>query len=621
MKQEKKKKEPKMKPKFGTVSCVGFMVKLAARHEPIILWVGILVLTLLNVANNLVGLFLSPMIVASIERAVPVGEVLMIILAFIGAGMLINALSGYLGDFEWYSRITLRVIIVGMVSDKCVRTSYCTLIDDKDFGEAVRKSSNACNSNASATEAVWGTIQNLLVNLINFGIYVVMLTAVEPILLLLILLTTVPGYFYSKYIGGWGWRHREEENEINRGINCVTDEAGNIVSAKDIRMFGIRPWFDDMYRSGMRLLDAFHNRGARVYIWKNILDIIFTFLRNGVAYLYLIGMVLEQGMPASEFLLYFSMVGGFSGFVSGILGGLSDLHNKCRDISCVREVLTYPDAFPLNTGKDVPHTGRPGVIRFENVSFRYPGKEDNPYILQNVNLTLSPGERMAIVGLNGAGKTTLVKLIAGFYDPTEGRVTYNGVDLRDLKRREYYKEFSAVFQDINLFAGTVAENVAASQTDINMDRVKKCLAYADLTAKVESMPEGYGSKLNREVYEDAQDLSGGEKQRLILARALYKDAPILLLDEPTAALDPIAESEIYKKYDDMTEGKSAVYISHRLASTRFCDRILLIDGNEIAEEGSHEELLRRNGKYAELYEVQSRYYREDYKPEKGGAEA
>lgn len=620
MKKEKKVKEPKKKPKFGTLSCLGFMLRMAARHEPIILWIGMGVISLLMVLGNLTGLFVSPMILSSIERGAPLYEVLLTILVFIGAGMLIDALKGYLGGFEWYSRITLRGILNNMISHKCTHTSYSTLICDKDFGEAVRKGGNACGNNSAAAESIWPCTQTLIVNLVNFGIYVAMLTAVEPILLLLILLTTVPGYFYSKYINGWGWRHREEENEILRGIGCVSSEAGSIRAAKDIRIFGMRPWFDDLYRSGMGLLNAFNNRGARVYIWKNILDLVFTFLRNGVAYVYLIGMVLENGMSASEFLLYFSMVGGFSGFVSGILGGLSDLSNKCKDISCIREALTYPDAFPLDTGKDVPHTGRPGVIRFENVSFRYPGDENNPYVLKNINLTLSPGERLAVVGLNGAGKTTLVKLMVGFYDPTEGRVTYNGVDLRDLKRREYYKEFSAVFQEINLFAGSVAENVAASQTNIDMARVRECLAYADLTEKVESMPQGYESKLNREVYEEAGDLSGGEKQRMVLARALYKKAPILLLDEPTAALDPIAESEIYKKYDDMTEGKSAVYISHRLASTRFCDRILLIDGNIIAEEGSHEALMKKRGKYAELYEVQSRYYREDYDA-KGGAKA
>lgn len=618
LKTKNKEKEPKQKPKFGTLSCVRFMWRLALRHEPLIIFVGMITITLLFVLNNLIGLFLSPMIISSIEQALPVYKVIITILIFIGAGMLVDGLKNYLGGFEWYSRITLRSIIISMIGDKCARVSYSTFTDDKKFGEACRKSSNATGSNSGAAEAVWQTIQSLMVNLINFAIYVVMLTAIEPILLIIILATTVPGYFYSKYINAWGYRHRAESDEINRGLSCVLQESMHIQSAKDIRMFGIRPWFDDMYKSGIRLLDAFHNRGARVYIWKNILDIIFTFLRNGAAYIYLIAMVLENGMSASEFLLYFSMVGGFSGFVSGILGGMSDLRNKCLDISAIREVLTYPDAFPMDDGKDVPHTGCPGVIRFENVSFRYPGKEDNPYVLKNINFTLSSGERLAIVGVNGAGKTTLIKLLVGFYDPTEGRITYNGVDLKDLKRREYYKEFSAVFQDINIFAGTVAENVAASMIDVDKEKVKKCIEYADLTKKIESMPKGYDTLLNRNVYEDAQDLSGGERQRLVLARALYKEAPILLLDEPTAALDPIAESEIYNKYNDMTNGKSAVYISHRLASTRFCDKILLLDNNIVAEEGSHEELIRLGGKYAELYEVQSSYYRDNCENVEGG---
>lgn len=618
LKTKNKEKKPKQKPKFGTLSCVRFMWSLALKHEPMIIWIGMITITLLFVLNNLIGLFLSPMIISSIEQSLPVYKVIITILIFVGAGMLVDGLKNYLGGFEWYSRITLRSILTSMVSEKCARTSYPTFIDDKSFGEARRKSSSALGSNSGAAEAIWQTIQSLMVNIINFAIYVVMLTAINPILLIIILVTTVPGYFYSKYINEWHYRHRTEHIEINRGLECVLQESANIHSAKDIRMFGIRPWFDDMYRSGMRLSEAFHNRGARVYIWKNILDIIFTFLRNGAAYIYLIAMVLDNGMAASEFLLYFTMVGGFSGFVSGILGGMSDLHNKCLDISAIREVLTYPDAFPLDEGKDVPHTGRPGVIRFENVSFRYPGKEDNPYVLKNISFTLSPEERLAVVGLNGAGKTTLIKLLVGFYDPTEGRITYNGVDLKDLKRREYYKEFTAVFQDINIFAGTVAENVASSMINVDKERVKKCIAYADLTKKIESMPMGYDTLLNRNVYEDAQDLSGGEKQRLVLARALYKEAPILLLDEPTAALDPIAEFEIYNKYNDMTNGKSAVYISHRLASTRFCDKILLIDGNIIAEEGSHDELMRLGGKYAELYEVQSSYYHKDHKNTEGG---
>ena len=243
----------------------------------------------------------------------------------------------------------------------------------------------------------------------------------------------------------------------------------------------------------------------------------------------------------------------------------------------------------------------------ENVSFRYPGAETDT--LKNINLTLHPGENLAVVGLNGAGKTTLIKIICGFLDPTKGQVKLNGTDIRNYNRKDYYKLFSAVFQDFSLLAGTIAENVAQTE-NFDLKQVKNCIKKAGLLPKIEALPDKYQTFLNREVYKNAIMFSGGETQRLMLARALYKDAPFIILDEPTAALDSIAEADIYQKYDEMTKGKSSVYISHRLASTRFCSRILMLEQGEIQEEGTHEELLRQSGKYAALYEVQSKYYRE-----------
>ncbi|MDE6845138.1 MAG: ABC transporter ATP-binding protein/permease, partial [Lachnospiraceae bacterium] len=202
------------------------------------------------------------------------------------------------------------------------------------------------------------------------------------------------------------------------------------------------------------------------------------------------------------------------------------------------------------------------------------------------------------------------KLICGFLDPTGGRVLLDGQDIRNYNRADYYTMFSAVFQDFSLLAGTIAVNVAQNNVGIDMERVRECIEKAGLRAKVESLADGYETYLNREVYEGATLLSGGETQCLMLARALYKNAPFIILDEPTAALDPIAESEMYQKYHEVTGGRSSIYISHRLASTRFCDRIILIDNAGILEEGTHEELLRLGGRYAGLYDVQSKYYRE-----------
>ncbi len=244
----------------------------------------------------------------------------------------------------------------------------------------------------------------------------------------------------------------------------------------------------------------------------------------------------------------------------------------------------------------------------ENVTFRYPGAEKN--LFENLNLTIHPGEKLAVVGLNGAGKTTLVKLLCGFYDPTEGRVTLNGIDIREFNRQEYYKLLCAVYQEFSVLDVTIGENVAQSREMIDEEKVWNCLEMAGLADFVRGLPEGLNTHVGRDVYLDGVLFSGGQTQRLMLARALYKGGPLLILDEPTAALDPIAESDIYEKYSEMSGGKTSIFISHRLASTRFCDRILFIADGKIAEEGTHEDLLRKKGAYADLYQVQSRYYQE-----------
>ena len=211
--------------------------------------------------------------------------------------------------------------------------------------------------------------------------------------------------------------------------------------------------------------------------------------------------------------------------------------------------------------------------------------------VNEVSFDVEQGSIVGLIGHNGAGKTTLVKLLCGFLDPTEGRVLLNGQDIRPYNRRDYYKLLAAVIQAFSVLSATVAENVAQCRTGIDEARVWHCLDEAGLTEKVQSLPKQLETQIGREVYEDGIELSGGQPQRLMLARALFKDAPVLVLDEPTAALDPIAENDIYQKYNEMTAGKTSLFISHRLASTRFCDRILYLKDGRVAEEGTHEELL------------------------------
>lgn len=608
LKETTQPKQKAPKPKYNMAQNSWFMVRLAwTAREKKVLVLGLLS-ALLALAMNLINLYVSPTVLSAVERHVSMTELLLTIGGFVLGLMLVSAASAYVDSNVQYARITVRSEIITLLNRKACLTSYPN-VDDDAFKKLLSKSGQCVNSNSAASEAIWTTLFDLVKNLLGFAVYIGLLSSVQPLLMVVILITTLINYFIGKHLNGYGYRHRKEEATYEKHLDYFLWCTRDVSAAKDIRIFGLRPWLSEIYQKAMNAYMAFHHRAQSVYIWAAIADLVLSFLRNGIAYAYLIGLVLHQGISVAEFLLFFSAVGGFTQWVSGILGGFNTLYRQSLDISIIRECLDYPEPFRFEDGEPLQaDPNRKYEIRLEHVSYRYPGAEKD--VLTDINLTLHPGEKLAVVGLNGAGKTTLVKLICGFLDPTSGRVLLDGKDIREYNRRDYYTMFSAVFQTFSLLACTVAANVAQSEDNIDMERVKACVDKAGLRAKIESLPQGYETYLNREVYEDAVLLSGGETQRLMLARALYKDAPFIVLDEPTAALDPIAESDMYQKYNEMTNGRSSIYISHRLASTRFCDRILMIADARICEEGTHDQLVALGGKYAELYEVQSKYYKE-----------
>lgn len=599
----------KQKPKYNMWQNSAYMISLAWKEKEQTVLVLAVLSAVLSVANSLIHLYISPVILSAIENKLPLSRLILIILIFVGLMMLCSAAMAYIGANILYGRVQIRSAIISAINKKMATTSYPNT-GDETFRKLGVKACDATGSNSQATEAIWNTLTDLTKNILGFLFYLLLLSSLDPWMLIVIAATTLAGYFISKRINEYEYRHREEVAEFENQIWYINERARDYSAAKDIRIFGIRPWLEELGEKAMDAYTAFHQKAEGGYIWGKIADLALSFARNGFAYAYLLHMVLQNGLSASEFLLYFSAVGGFASWVSGILGNLSTLHRQSLDISTVRECLNYPEPFSFDNGESLePNPKAAYEIRLVNVSFRYPGSET--FTLEHINLILHSGEKLAVVGLNGAGKTTLVKLLCGFYDPTEGQVLLNGRDIREYNRRDYYKMFSAVFQDFSLLAGTIAANVAQTEDHIDREKAEKCVAQAGLLDKIESLPDGFETRLNRNVYENAVMLSGGETQRLMLARALYKNAPILILDEPTAALDPIAEADLYQKYNEMTLGKSSVYISHRLASTRFCDRIIFIEKNRITEEGTHDQLLAAGGRYAELFEVQSKYYREE----------
>lgn len=597
--------EKQKKPAYGIWQNVAFMLQLAWKYHRRVITVGLINIVLM-VGIHLTQLFLAPTVLQKIEQAAPLGELLAVIGVFTGVLLFCTCLKAYLMESNRFDRIGVRSKIISLVNEKGCTTSYPN-VTDPAVQKIQKMVMRACGDNSDATEHIWETLTELCVNIACFVLYLFLLKNLSPVLLVVVLLTTIVGFWIHRYVNRWRDLHKEEVAEYSQKIYYVQTKSQDFTIAKDIRIFGLGTWLNQLYDSTLQLWDSLFHRRARVYSWACAADVVLNFARNAIAYVYLINQVINGRFSASAFLLYFTAFTGFSQWVTGIFQQYITLHRESLDISWVQKYLNTPEPFRFTGGVPIPQADG-YELRLENVSFRYPGTDRD--IIRNMNLTIRPGEKLAIVGLNGAGKTTLVKLLCGFYDPTEGQVLLNGTDIRAFNRDAYYTLFSAVFQEFSQLDVTVAEEVAQTVSPIDRQKVKQCIAQAGLTEKIESLPNGYDTHLGRVAFLDGVLLSGGETQRLMLARALYKDGPILILDEPTAALDPVAEHDIYTKYNEMTAGKTSVFISHRLASTRFCDRILFLQDSRIAEEGTHESLIQQGGGYAKLFEVQARYYQE-----------
>ena len=597
----------KTRPKYNMWQNTWYMLKIAWNgHKNVPLLCA--AIAVVSAAYTVAELIITPAILNKIELSSSAGELLITIAAYTGALLLLCALKTYLRKNTLFGRVEVRQEILKRIALKSASTSYSNTLDT-DYIEYLKNAEAATGSNSEASEAIWETWVGLLTDIIGFTVYILLLLELDFRIALIIVITSAVSYFASKRINEWGYRHRKERMEYNDKLRYIRGTAQGRSYAKDIRMFGLANWIEELYAKTLDMYSAFSAKCERVRIWGSVIDIVLTFLRNGAAYAYLIWYTIENNLGAAEFLLYFGAVSGFTQWVTGILTEFGTLHKQSLDLNVVRQYLEWNEPFNLTGGEHIEK--RPDMkaeIKLENVSYRYPMAEKDT--ITNLNLTVHAGEKLAIVGLNGAGKTTLIKLICGFLDPTEGRVLFNGKDVKSLNRRDYYALFSAVFQKFSLIDSNIIENIAQRMDGIDEARAWDCAEKAGLGEKIKSLPEGMYTHFGRSVYEDGVELSGGETQRLMLARALYKNGPIIALDEPTAALDPIAENDIYQKYNSMTRGKTALFISHRLASTRFCDRIILLKNGTIIEQGTHDELMRQGGEYAGLFAVQSKYYSE-----------
>ena len=568
-----------------------------------------LLVILANCAVPVIEAWLPKTVIEAITEGIPLGRLLWVTAAMTGALAVFSGLRKYLEKLIYWNKFKMNAFFLRRITRKGLTTDYRNQ-ENEHFRTLQNESFASCNGNFSHYAQIYDTVVLVFSNLLGFLAFGGILVTLNPLLILFLCGTTAVSFLLNRRISKWLEDSAGEKARYEQRMQYVIRAADDTRAAKDIRLYGMIAWLNGIYEKNLSGLMAWYRKYTAKLFGVSAADSGLVLIREGAVYAYLLYLAMNSRITVAEFVLYFNVVTGFSAWLGSLLGQATTLQRLNHAMNRFRTYLEYPESYRREGGKPASDRATPKEIEFRHVSFRY--GEDGEDVIRDLNLKIEPGEHLAVVGLNGAGKTTMVKLLCGLTEPTEGTVLYDGTDIREYNRDEYYRLFGAVFQDYSILPVTIGEIVAEEDSaDIDRERAERCLRQAGLWEKVEGLPEKMESKYDRAFWDDGINLSGGETQKLLLARALYRQAPVIVLDEPTAALDPVSENRLYETYDEVMAGKTTIFISHRLASTRFCHRIILIEQGQIAEEGTHEELLAKKGRYYELFETQAKYYREN----------
>ena len=608
-----------MEPKhYSIFSDIVYFIKYFHKYEPILLLLCAAEIVL-GTFIPLIGIYLPKITLDLVIQGANVWHAMMVLGLFTLMMISVRAVHALASAGKYHLYNSQRVNQVGLLFLKSLRIPY-PYTESGDMKKVYWKAFESLQWGdwSASSRMVTGTV-GITVNILCFLLYSGVIGMLN--VWLLICLTVLAFLNYLINLGQIRYEEslRDEKAQANKHYYCVLNSMGNVMGAKDIRIFGMSHWL-----ICLRDIVLDENRRVNWKIFKKRslyekLGFLLSFARDMGAYGFLLWRPFLGTVSASEFVLYFGAVTGFSGFVTSIMNNLSELREAANSADYLRTYMELPEEKLHSGTRHIEELDMPIEIKFDNVSFSYrdagedmeenDGEEEASPIFEHLNLTIHAGEKIALVGVNGAGKTTFVKLLCGMYDPDEGKILINGIDRNEFPREELYQLFSVVFQEQLILPFTVGENLTLQKEDtVDTERAWDALEKAGLKSVFEEKGVHLDSFMTKRLVKDGVELSGGQQQRFMLARALYKDAPVLILDEPTAALDPIAESEIYNDYSKYSGGKTSLFISHRLASTRFSDRIVLFEDGKNIESGTHDELMGQNGKYAEMFRIQSNYY-------------
>lgn len=513
-------------------------------------------------------------------------------------------LDPFLNELLLGSARVIRMRYAVMAFKKNINTDYIN-IESLDGREKNKSAMEFYRSYYSSSSYFITLCSQFLVCVLGVITSLILIYKINIMMLLLILLTCIGEFFLLRYLN-------EKEKSVKKTLSSIFvkfdyyyELSKDNTAAKDIRLYGFSDYFISAYAKFVyelqKITEKYMHQSLNVSGTRAFLNMI----REVVTYVYLVYLVYTNKLNISDFIFYFGIITGFSNWIMSLVICVSDMERCCNDCQAFRDFVEAEDE--IDSNKVEYKLSEINSIEFKNVSFKYPVAEEST--IKNMSFKVNAGENIAIVGENGVGKTTAVKLLCGLYYPSDGEVLINGISSKDISKSDFFDIFSPVFQDYTFMPMTIAENICVT-SDYDKEKLYSAFEKAGIRDKIESLDKKENTFMVKDVYKDATDFSGGEKQKLLLAKAVYKNAPVLVLDEPTAALDPIAENELYLKYNELTKNKISFFISHRLSSTLFCDRIFFISDGKITESGTHEELMNLKGKYYRMYQLQSYYYKE-----------
>lgn len=548
---------------------------------------------------------LPALIVAMIEQ----GSIRRFLLALAGAGVLFAGAKWLQNSLQQKNLVyaqKCRMEAITRFYRKYATTSYQNV---EPHGKQVdfQNAFSALNGDNWGIGQFFRKTPLFVYNLIGLVLYAGFLTAIDVKILLILIAMTVSCLVFERVSYRYQQRSRPEEGACRQDTFLLRNYCCGIENAKDIRLYGIENWFPKRMK---QVYDRRIRINANIWGRMKLMDIsnaVFLVARDIVAYGLLIRQVLAGQLSVAEFTFFIGIISGFTAWLTEMVTNFSYLRKAAIQQGYLHAYMEMDDCLMQGSGEELAPLSCPPSIEFRDVTFTYP-ETDRP-VLEHLSLTIRPGQKIALVGANGAGKTTLVKLLTGLYRPDSGEILLGGRNIESYSQEEYFDLIGTVFQEPFLMAFSIEENIACcDEQQADHQRVCRCLQRAGLWERIERLPKGVKTPYSKELYEDGESFSGGEAQRLMLARALYKDAPVMVLDEPTAALDPLAEAQMYAQYNDLTANKTSIFISHRLSSTQFCDRVLYLEGGKIVEDGTHQQLMALGGSYAKMFAYQAYYY-------------